>query len=49
VVDFVDINSLLQQPSGYILGPKVVGAWQGSTPSMDTWNFFQHKCTPLKA
>ena len=21
----------------YILGPKIVGAWQGSTPSRDTW------------
>jgi hypothetical protein len=28
---------------GYILGPKLVGAWQGSTPSKDTWDFFQHQ------
>jgi hypothetical protein len=33
---------------GYILGPKMVGAWQDSTPSRDTWDFFQHKFTPLK-
>ena len=33
----------------YILGPKMLGAWQSSTPSRDTWNFFQHKFTPLKA
>ena len=26
---------------GYILGPKMVGAWQGSTPSGDIWGFFQ--------
>ena len=34
---------------GYILGPKIVGAWQGSSPSKDTWDFFQHKFSPLKA
>ena len=30
---------------GHVLGPKMVGVWQGSTPSMDNWNFFQHKIT----
>ena len=34
---------------GYILDPKLVGAWQDSTPSKDTWDFFQHKFTPLKS
>ena len=34
---------------GYILGPKMVGAWQGSTPSKDTWDFSLHKFSPLKA
>ena len=34
---------------GYILGPKMVRAWQGSTPSKDTWDFFQYKVTPSKA
>ena len=32
----------------YILEPKIVGAWQGSTLSRDTWNFFQHKFASLK-
>ena len=34
---------------GYILGSKLVGAWQGSTPSKDTWDFFQYKFTSLEA
>ena len=34
---------------GYILGPKMMGTLQGSILSRDTWNFFQHKITPLKA
>ena len=29
--------------------PTTMGAWQGSTPSRDTWDFFQHNFTPLKA
>ena len=28
--------------------PQNGGAWQGSNPSKDTWNFFQHIITPLK-
>ena len=32
----------------YILGPKMLMAWQGSTPSKDTWEVFQHRFTPLK-
>jgi hypothetical protein len=34
---------------GHIRGSKMLRAWQGSTPSRDTWDFFQHKFTLLKA
>ena len=43
------VIKLIRVLKGYILDPKMVGAWQGSTPSMDTWDFFQQKFTPLKA
>ena len=29
--------------------PQNGGTWQGSNHSMDIWDFFQHKFTPLKA